>query len=136
MEAANFLSNVLRASLCTTKLAAYSCKSPTGFLPELLILSPSQLKEGEKAETSIVSLSRTTVLSFFFNSLLGPVHPVPREWAAAAYQSPHGGEALFPPGSQEQLQRVYVRLWWAQPSPPTPHGVKLFSALQLSWIVM
>lgn len=73
-ETANFLSNALWASLCSTRLAAHCCKSPTGFLPELLILSPSQFKEGEKAETSIVSLSRTTALSFFFNSLLGP-HP-------------------------------------------------------------
>lgn len=52
-----------------TMLGDRCCKSPVGFLPELLILSPSQFKEGEKAETSIVSLSRTTAPSFFLSSL-------------------------------------------------------------------
>ena len=72
-QAAHFLRDGPQVSSCT-KLVDQCCNSPVGFLPELLILSPSQFKEGEKAETSIVSLSRTTAPSFFLSSLLGP-HP-------------------------------------------------------------
>lgn len=73
IQAANFLRDEPQVSSCT-RLVDRCCKSPVGFLPELLILSPSQFKEGEKAETSIVSLSRTTASSFFLSFLLRP-HP-------------------------------------------------------------
>lgn len=73
IQAAPFLRDGPQVS-SRTRLVDQCSKSPLGFLPELLILSPSQFKEGEKAETSIVSLSRTTAPSFFLSSLLGP-HP-------------------------------------------------------------
>lgn len=74
IQAANFLRDGPQVS-SRTRLVDQCCKSPVGFLPELLILSPSQFKESEKPETSIVSLSRTTAPSFFLSSLLRP-HPL------------------------------------------------------------
>lgn len=74
IQAANFLRDRPQVS-SRTRLVDQCCKSPVGLLPELLILSPSQFKEGEKPETSIVSLSRTTAPSFFLSSLLRPHLP-------------------------------------------------------------